>query len=58
MGNHSTPQNPHLKTASDHDTNTTVADAEEEQGQQLTEKQANSQALPEQCSCLGLSAVL
>lgn len=48
MDNHSTLQKPHLQTASDHDINTTVPGSEEEKEEQLTEKQASSQVLPEQ----------
>lgn len=44
-----------MKIASDDDINTTVPGAEEEQGEQLTEKQASSQVLPEQCSPVQLS---
>lgn len=40
---------------SEHETNTTVPDAEEEQAGQLTEKQGSSQVLPEECSTVQLS---
>lgn len=54
MDNHSTLQKPRLKIVSEHETNTTVPDAEIEGGQ-LTEKQGSSQVLPEECSTVQLS---
>lgn len=55
MDNHSTLQKPRLKIVSEHETNTTVPDAEEEQAGQLTKKQGSSQVLPEECSTVQLS---
>lgn len=48
MDNYSTLQEPSLEIPSEHYTNTTVPNAEEEQGEQLIKKQASSYALPEQ----------
>ena len=49
MDNYSTLQEPSLEIPFEHYTNTSVPDAEEEQGEELTKKQASSYALPEQC---------